>query len=92
MPPAPKVIRANVMVAESQSEAVLLKRQYPQFRFHVVLAPDCPVSGFKVGEYVWTPRANGLPARTRMALRGMLAPLIDEKSVQEEFPSTLLSW
>jgi hypothetical protein len=92
VPPTTKAIRANVMVAESQREAVALKRQYPQFRFHVVITPGNPSTGFKVNEYVWTPGACGLSATTRLALRGLLAPLIDEKSTEEEFPATLLIW
>lgn len=84
--------RANVMVAASKSDARILKNEYPQYRLYVVLTPADPVAGLRVGEYVWTPAARELPASVRMRLRGVLAPLIDDRSFEEEFPETLLTW
>lgn len=88
----PKAIRANVLVAPSHKEADWVKERYPQYRFHVVLTPEETLSGFVVGEQVWTPGAGNLPASVRLRLRGLLAPLIDENSVEEEFPEALWSW
>lgn len=87
-----KLIRANVIVAASLSDALLVKKRMPQFKFHVVLTPGESLSGFAVREYVWTPAASNLPAVMRMELRGLLAPLIDDDSIEEEFPETLLTW
>lgn len=90
----PKTARANVIIAASEREAVAVKRHYLQFRNHLVVIPDEPFdsTGILVGEYVWTPCALELPAADRMTLRGRLAPLMDDESVEEHFPETLLSW
>lgn len=88
----PKTMRANVLVASTYAEADWVKKQYPLYRFHVVLTPEGTLSGFVVGEQVWTPGASNLPASVRLRLRGLLAPLIDENSVEEEFSEALLSW
>lgn len=92
MPRSSLPVRANVLVAVDHDEADWIKKRYLQYRFYVVLTPDEKVSGFVVGEYVWSPGARNLPPRVRLALRGVLAPLIDGKSVEEEFPEALLSW
>lgn len=84
--------RVNVIVAASDWDAELIKDGWPQFRQHRVLTPQDSLSGFSVGEYVWTPDAKKLRASQRLRLRGVLAPLLDEHSVEETFPSTLLSW
>ena len=68
----------------------MIRRHYPQFRNHLVMTPRSVLTGVKIGEYVWTPFAQQLPARVRMKLRGLLAPLIDQSSVEEIFPDTLL--
>lgn len=86
------LVRARVLIAATQAEADGVKRKYPQFKYHLVVTPRTLPSGIRVGEYVWTPAASALPARLRMAVRGALAPLIDEDSVEETFPDTLLSW
>lgn len=85
------LVRANLMVAASKAEGQLLKTQYPQFRRHLVITPRSLPSGILIGSWVWTPHALRLPARLRLAIRGALAPMIDEGSVEEEFPDTLLS-
>lgn len=84
--------RAKVLIAATVSEADQVKRKYPQFKYHVAVTPRCLPELLSVGEYVWTPAASSLPARLRLGLRGYLAPLIDEDSVEETFPDTLLSW
>lgn len=84
--------RRNVMVAVSTAEAEAYCELIPDFRDHLVLTPDRTIRGFLVDTYVWTPEAAKLPARVRMRLRGELAPMIDGRSVEEEFPLTLLSW
>lgn len=87
------MVRANVLVVPNQDEAEWVKRRYPQYRFHFVLTPTSEPTGFLVGKYVWAPSARNLPARVRLALRGLLAPLMDEKSTEEQFPQdALLSW
>ena len=80
------------MIAVSRREADTFKKDCPQFRLHVTVTPQATPSGFLVGEYVWTPKALNLPASIRLQLRGLLAPLIDEESIEEEFPDTLLYW
>jgi hypothetical protein len=68
-----------------------IKREYPLYRFYVVLTPDdAPLSGFRLGSYVWTPAATCLPARTRLALRAALRSVMTPDSIEEEFPETLL--
>lgn len=84
--------RKNVMVAESIEEGSAYCDMIPYFGDHVLLTPERTVRGFTVGRYVWTPEASRLPARVRMRLRGELAPMIDQNSVEEDFPLTLLSW
>lgn len=86
--------RVNIMVGATHDEVVLLRRRYPQFRQHLALTPRSELGGFrfKVGEYVWTPNALSLPAAVRLQLRGALAPMLDEQSVEETFPATLLLW
>lgn len=86
------LVRARVMVASTHVEADRIKKKYPQFRYYLVVTPRTLPSGIRVGEYVWTPAAAELPARLRMEIRGALAALIDEESVEETFPDTLLSW
>ena len=85
-------LRVNLIVAASDWDAELIKDGWPQFRHHQVVTPQKSLSGFYVGEYVWTPDAQKLRASERLRLRGVLAPLLDEHSVEEVFPSTLLSW
>ena len=86
-------LRVGVIVATDYLDADRVKKRYPQFRFHVTVTPKTnPPKDFVIGEYVWTPNASDLPARTRLALRGKIAHLIDENSMEEEFPATLLSW
>jgi hypothetical protein len=80
------------MIAVNRREADILKKEFPQFRLHITITPQSTPSGFLVGEYVWTPMALNLPASMRLQLRGLLAPLIDEESTEEEFPDTLLDW
>lgn len=87
----PKTVRANVLVVTTHREADRIKKRCPQFRFHVALTPDDTPSGFVVGEYVWSPAARNLPATVRLRIRGLLAPLIDGQSVEEEFPEALSS-
>ena len=86
-------LRVGVIVAADTADADMVKDQFPQFRYYVTVTPrTAPPKDFVVGEYLWTPLATDLPARIRLALRGKLAPLIDEQSMEEEFPETLLSW
>lgn len=86
------MIRQNLLVVAAEAEAAAIRARYPQFRDHVTLTPRTAPSGIRVGEYVWTSYALALPARLRLTLRGVLAGLIDEESVEETFPDTLLSW
>lgn len=88
MPPK----RVNIMIAASKMDAELVMVHYPQYRGHLVLTPDRPITGFVVGEYIWTPEASDLPASVRLRLRGVMAPMMDPLSCEEEFPQTLLSW
>ena len=85
--------RANVMLATSFDEADAIKSRFPQYRFVLVQTPgqDLP-DQVLVGEYVWTPNAAGLSARVRLRMRGVLSLGMDDESVEEEFPDTLLSW
>ena len=85
------MVRAKVMIAATQAEADRIKKKYPQFKFYLAITPRTLPSGIEVGQYVWTPAASALPARLRMQIRGALAPLIDEESVEQTFPETLLS-
>lgn len=86
-------LRVSVMMAADYRDADWVKKRYPQFRFHVTVTPKTArMKDFIVSEYVWTPNASALPARIRMTLRGKIAHLIDENSMEEEFPSNLLSW
>lgn len=80
------------MIAATKSDADQVKARFPQFRRHLVVTPRSSPSEVLVGEYVWTPRASALPPRLRLAIRGVLASLIDEESVEETFPENLLSW
>lgn len=84
--------RAKVLIAATITDADRVKRKYPQFKYHVAVTSRCFPNLLSVGEYVWTPAASALPARLRLALRGALASLIDEETVEETFPDTLLSW
>jgi hypothetical protein len=85
--------RCDVIVAADREDALCCRFEYPQLLGHVLMTPDrSPNGGFKARFYVWTPAASTLPASTRMRLRGELSALIDEQSMEEEFPSTLLSW
>lgn len=88
MPPK----RISVLVAASKLDAELVKNHFPQLRQYAVLTPVDSLPDIRVAEYVWTPSASCLAASVRMQLRGHLAPLIDDRSVEEEFPETLLSW
>lgn len=84
--------RINLMVASSELDADLVKTHFPQLRTYTVLTPRDRLDNVRVGDYLWTPDANDLPASERMRLRGLMAPFIDEHSVEEDFPQTLLSW
>ena len=84
--------RCDVIVAADNDDALCCKFQYPHLLGHVLLTPDRGPDGLTARSYVWTPAASKLPASTRMRLRGELSALIDERSMEEEFPSTLLSW
>ena len=84
--------RYNLMVAATKAEGERLRKSYPQFRQHLLLTPRTPMPDVLVGTYVWTPEASKLPASVRMRLRGEMAAHIDEKTMEEEFPLTLLSW
>ncbi len=88
----PPTRRINVLVASSDLDADFVKMHFPQFRLHAVLTPTSSLGGVKISEYIWTPDASDLPASVRMGLRGALAPLLDSRSFEEVFPSTLLSW
>jgi hypothetical protein len=81
----------NLLIAASRTEGMEIQKHFPQFRKHILLTPKSLRSGVLVGEYVWTPGALELPARLRMKIRGVLAPMIDEESVEETFPVTLLT-
>lgn len=83
--------RANLLIAASRADGMLVRSHFPQFRRHLVITPRSLPSGILIGEYVWTPCARELPARLRMKVRSALAPLIDEESVEENFPVTLLT-
>lgn len=86
-------IRISVMVAATRSDGDRVKSRFPQYRLHTVVTPKVPFPpGFVVGEYLWTPEASNLRASVRLSLRGMLSPYIDQESIEEEFPDTLLSW
>jgi hypothetical protein len=90
--------RHDVMVAADRDDALCCRFLFPHLLGHVLLTPERPLPperspfGFVVRSYVWTPAASKLPASVRMRLRGELSSLIDERSMEEEFPSTLLSW
>lgn len=84
--------RVNLVIGATKNEIALVRRSHPRFCHHLAMTPDRPLNGILVDEYVWTPTALQLPARVRLLLRGMLSPLIDEFSVEETFPDTLLSW
>jgi hypothetical protein len=86
------LVRANLLIAATKTDGDQVKSRFPQFSAHLVITPRSLPSGIRVGEYLWTPRALVIPARLRMAVRSALAPLIDEESVEETFPDTLLSW
>lgn len=85
-------MRQNLIIAATKRDAQTVKEHFPQYRRYTVVTPRVLPPDVKIGEYVWTPYASELPARLRMELRGVLAPLIDEESVEEQFPITLLSW
>lgn len=80
------LVRARVMVAATHADAERIKKKYPQFKFYLVITPRALPSGIEVGEYVWTPASRRLPARLRLQIRGSLAPLIDEDSVEQTLP------
>lgn len=84
--------RYNLMVAATKNEGDNYREMYPQFRGHLVLTPRTEIPDGRVDTYVWTPDASNLPASVRLRLRGKMAPHIDEQSMEEEFPATLLSW
>jgi len=84
--------RCDVMVAADRDDALCCKFLYPHFFGHALLTPELSPGDLTARSYVWTPAASKLPASTRMRLRGELSAFIDERSVEEEFPSTLLSW
>lgn len=86
------LVRTNLLIAATKSDAGAVKSRCPQFRYHLPVTPRRLPSGILIGEYVWTPYALALPARLRMEIRGALAPMIDKDSVEETFPETLLSW
>ena len=79
------------MIGATKNEVNMVRRYYPQFCHHVAMTPRSVPVGVLVNEYVWTPTALQLPARVRLKLRGLLAPLIDERSFEESFPETLWS-
>jgi hypothetical protein len=81
-----------LLIAATQTDGARVKKKYSQFKHHLIITPQSLPSGVRVGEYVWTPRASKLPASLRMEIRGALSSLIDEESVEETFPETLLSW
>lgn len=85
------MIRSSVMVAASDQDADAVKEGYPQFRNHAVLTPP-EDPRVLIDSHVWTPAAMCLSASVRLRLRGQLSGLIDEFSVEEDFPHTLLSW
>jgi hypothetical protein len=86
------LVRANLLIAANKIDGDQVKSRFPQFSAYLIITPRSLPSGIRVGEYVWTPRASIIPARLRMAVRVALAPMIDEESVEETFPVTLLSW
>lgn len=86
------LVRANLLIASSKIDADQVKSRFPQFRRHLTITPRSLPSGLLIGEYVWTPRASAIRPRLRMAIRGALSSMIDEYSVEEVFPETLLSW
>lgn len=84
--------RYNLMVAATKKEGEALRKGYPQFRQHLLLTPKTVMPDVLIDTYVWTPEASKLPAKVRMQLRGQMAAHIDERTMEEEFPLTLLSW
>jgi hypothetical protein len=84
--------RVNLIIAASQWDADLIRDGWPQFAKHLALTPQSESFNVVVREYVWTPDAKKLSPSTRLRLRGVLAPLLDDNSIEEIFPSTLLSW
>jgi len=84
--------RCDVIVAADRDDALCCRYQFPHLLGHVLLTPERSPGAVTARFYVWTPSASKLPASVRMRLRGELSALIDERSVEEEFPSTLLSW
>lgn len=79
----------NLLIGTTKAEIELVRRHYPQLQAHVAMTPRISPSHIRVRAYVWTPTALQLPARVRLRLRGVLAGLIDESSVEESFPDTL---
>lgn len=91
--------RVSVLVAANAADANWAMQLFPQYRCHIVLTGDqlalprsMLVKGTKLGEYSWTLAARELPASVRLRLRGLLAPLVDDDSCEEEFIETLSSW
>lgn len=84
--------RVNILIASSDIDAEWIQHYYPQYKNHLPVTPKTLPSCILVGEYLWTPRALQLPARVRLAIRGALSSLLDEGSIEETFPDTLLSW
>lgn len=83
------------MIAASDLEAFTVRDSWPVFKGHMILTPDSNpllLAGFTIDDYVWTPGALALPARVRLMLRGIMAGCLDENSIEETFPETLLSW
>lgn len=93
--PAPRI---DVLVSVTLDEAAGVRGSFPQFRLHYPLTPRTLGSlkrladDLRINSWIWTPTAVRLPARVRMAVRGALAPHVDELSVEEVWPLDLLSW
>lgn len=78
-----KEIWADVMVAANHSDADVWKSRMPDLQDHLVVTPRTSLAGeFFIRTWVWTPAAEKLPPRKRLALRGKMAPYMTEVSIQ----------
>jgi hypothetical protein len=85
--------RPNLLIAATIVDATAVKREFGQFSsWHVMTPRNTAERGWLYADYVWTPKAQNLPAQTRWDLRQRLIPATDEDSNEEDFPSQVLAW
>lgn len=85
--------RVSVLIAASVFDADQVMELFPQFQDHLALTPD-NMTTFRlkcvIDSYTWTPWSHVLSPRTRLLLRGVMAPMMGPDSTEQEFPETLL--